>query len=234
MLDDRAVVTGPPVPSLWVFRTPLLLPRIRVLEAGEKFVVKGLVPSSLVPVELVVRDLEEHVADEPLVVQTSAPLSHLIVSEVLANPLGPEPAQEWVELYNDGAAPIDLSGFRLSDSAGEVELPSFIVPAGGFVVLARQDFALDDGSDVPLAPAAPLLRLEELGKNGLSNSGEKLVLRRPDGSIASELPALPKPKPGVSVARRSDAADDLPASFQHHGPPGASPGSANSFTVEDD
>jgi hypothetical protein len=53
-----------------------------------------------------------------------------------------------------------------------------------------------------------LVRVEKLGKNGLSNSGEPLKLSRHDGTVISRFPALPKPKAGASVARVTPEAPD--------------------------
>ena len=39
-------------------------------------------------------------------------MPHVVINEVLANPVGGEPAQEWVELYNDGRAPAVLDPTR--------------------------------------------------------------------------------------------------------------------------
>jgi len=149
-----------------------------------------------------------------------------VLSEVLSNPLGPEPESEWVELVNVGRAPLDLAGWVLEDADGGVTLPSVTLPPGGVGLVVRQDFVPASSGDVaPAADAVPIF-VAELGDGGLSNSGEVLRLRAPTGELVSEVPAA-KTAAGQSLARRDLLAPDWPSSFGPHASPGASPGSAN-------
>jgi hypothetical protein len=153
---------------------------------------------------------------------------HVVISEVLADAIGPEPAQEWIELLNDGRAPVDLDQWTLEDVGGTVLLPAHRLEPGAFVLLVSEGYSEQAPWDVAPQSGTAVLRLSDLGKNGLANSGEPLLLRSPQGAIVSRFPAAPKPKPGVSVARAAPwALDDDPASFTIHGPPGASPGAPN-------
>lgn len=229
VFDDRLHVRTPATHGLWSFASGALGV---VIPAPPKdtFVVRGLTPDSARALQISMRDLAGRSSAEAVVITTAPAMDHVVLNEVLANPIGPEPAQEWVELTNDGTGPADLGGYSLVDTAGQVVLPSFVLEPGAFVVLAREDFVEDVESDVPLLPGTPLLRLPSLGKNGLSNAGEPLWLRRPDGSLASTFPALPKPKPGVTVARRNaDSPDQGVGAFSLHAAPGASPGGANAL-----
>ncbi len=150
-----------------------------------------------------------------------------VLNEVLANPLGAEPAQEWVELVNASAASASLAGTSLADAGGQVPLPDFVVEPGEYVVLVSDAFG-ESPQDVPLDPAARQIHLPQLGKSGLSNSGEPLELRAADGSVLSRFPALPAKRAGVSLARRSlDSPDTDSAEFGEHAAPGASPGAPN-------
>jgi hypothetical protein len=150
-----------------------------------------------------------------------------VLNEVLANPLGREPAEEWIELVNASSLPADLGGLVLEDSAGRIELPGLLVAPGAHVLVVREDFA-SLGQDVVPAEATPLLRVAELGKNGLSNSGEPLRLLDGTGAVLSAFPALPSKHAGVSLARRSlDTIDTDAAGFAEHAAPGASPGATN-------
>lgn len=164
---------------------------------------------------------------------TAAARARWVLNEVLANPLGAEPAQEWVELVNASAAPASLSGLLLSDAGGQVLLPDAVVEPGEHVVLVSEAFSdslqgQGQGQDVPFEPSVRLVRLPQLGKSGLSNSGEPLELRSADGGVLSRFPALPSKHAGVSLARRSlDSPDDDVAEFGEHADPGASPGAPN-------
>ncbi len=63
----------------------------------------------------------------------------VIISELMADPSPSAglPEYEWVELYNRSNHPVDLAGWRLADASSlSGPLPSHILPAGAFVLLA--------------------------------------------------------------------------------------------------
>jgi Lamin Tail Domain len=225
--DDRAVVQSLDEGTLWsIVRHDE--PFVRAVAPGARFLLGGLSPSSSELLDVELFDLHGNAWAGAFTLVTGAARSHVVINEVMANPLGSEPEQEWVELANDGSAPVDLAGFALADAGGSVTLPSAWLPPGSFALLVREDFVADDGTDVAPPPETALVRVTTLGKNGLSNAGEALELRRPDESVASRFPAQPKPKSGISVARRtSGSLDDDPDAFAQSADPGASPGTPN-------
>ena len=79
---------------------------------------------------------------------------------------------DWVELYNDGPLPVDLSGWTLSDDSGSPDKWHFptntILPANGFLLV------LCDDRDEANAPAGPAQRLHANFK--LGGEGEYLGL----------------------------------------------------------
>ena len=166
-------------------------------------------------------------------VRTLAPVERVIITEVLANPLGAEPQQEWVELFNDGLAPVVLAGWQLEDGGGITPLPAETLQVGEYALVVREDYNSQFGLDVPPASGTPLLLVAQLGQRGLSNSGEPLIVRDPSGEIASFVPVVLKPKAGVSIARRFPYGSDEPSSFAYHHEPGASPGEVNDITPDD-
>ena len=121
-----------------------------------------------------------------LAIGTAAGQSGLLISEIA--PAGTTLADEegefedWIELYNHTAEPVQLAGYSLSDDPAE-PLP-WVLPEGltvgpyGFVVL----WADDDEEDGP--------RHLDFG---LKRSGEAVVLRDPTGAIADSVayPAVP-------------------------------------------
>ncbi|GAB4497810.1 MAG: hypothetical protein OHK0052_10080 [Anaerolineales bacterium] len=65
---------------------------------------------------------------------TPTPVGYLLVSEVLYDPLGAEPASEWIELYNPAAQPIDLSVYKLGDEETQGGSEGmYIFPAGAVI-----------------------------------------------------------------------------------------------------
>jgi hypothetical protein len=158
---------------------------------------------------------------------------HLVLNEVLANPAGPEPDAEWIELVNDSARVASLSGLWLEDSGGSVPLPNAELAPGEIALLVGEGFQAS-GLDVPLPDDVRRLVVTSLGARGLSNSGEALLLVGAEG-VLSRFPMLAAPHAGHSIARRTlDAADDDGANFAEQAPPGASPGAPNSFEAEAD
>lgn len=150
------------------------------------------------------------------------------LTEVLANPVGPEPAQEFVELANLGAEPADLSGWSLSDESGGAALPAGTTLAPGEVALLVADsYDPDAPGEPPAALDARIVRLgRSLGVQGLRNSGEAVFLLDPAGSVVSTYPnRIGAFADGVSVVRsppRAPEADE--DAWTTCGPDGPTPG----------
>ncbi len=116
----------------------------------------------------------------------------LAFTELLGNPLGPEPDAEFIELLVL-AGPVDTSGLVLSDhSPAELlatwqrgedpsgdPLPASVLEAGTLALLVGSSWAPDLGGD-PSPPAnTPLLVVDSsLAAGGIKNAGEPLTLWR--------------------------------------------------------
>jgi hypothetical protein len=122
----------------------------------------------------------------PVSIATPAPLPRVVIAEVRADPLGREPAQEYVELLNAGTETVSLASMRLSDQlAAEGDpLPDVRLSPGARVLVVADDFDPDDDRDTPRIPAGALLARigASLGEGGLSASGEPLILRHVEGA----------------------------------------------------
>lgn len=213
VLDDRLLGRAPAAPLLWAV-SGASIDAVIAVGAGDPFVITGISPATDVILDVATIDARGTPARMLVATVTAAPMPHPILNEVLANPLGPEPAAEWVEIVNDGQAPVDLGGYALSDGGGDTVLPSFTLAPGAFALIVNEAYDPEGGADAAPAPEALLVRVPHLGKNGLSNSGEPLTLRDPEGAVISRFPAVPKPKAGESVARRAPSSPDaLAASF---------------------
>lgn len=80
------------------------------------------------------------------------PVPGLVINEILTHT--DSPLEDAVELFNSTASPIDISGWYLSDSKGDLKryhIPDgTIVPAGGFKVFYQYQFGPADGeTDTP-------------------------------------------------------------------------------------
>ncbi|WAS97609.1 hypothetical protein [Nannocystis punicea] len=179
---------------------------------------------------------EEHVLGDSF--DRAAP--PLALAEVLANPRGREPVQEFVELADLRAAgePLLVTGLRLVDGpAGALDpgggdpLPPFTSAPGQrhLVVPAAYDPAQGDDPGPP--PGASLLRVDaSLGSGGLKNSpGEALALVFEAGAKGPVVLDSyggwhdPGDLPGRSLAR-DPAGCDTPAAWAPHPSGRANPG----------
>ncbi len=224
--DDRVLVQGGPTTSLWVLDSQ---PGAWfVLGPGNVGVVRGLIPGRSYELRFTVYFPTTAPLTQTAIVETLPPRERLVINEVLADPLGSESTQEWVELHNDGSSAVNVEGWQLADEGGSVELPATWIAPGGYALLVNETY-VPNAADDPVPEANVLLvRLPSLGKSGLSNNGETLRLINKSDMVVSSFPGTPKPTPGVSVARGAPwQVDGDTAAFGLHAAPGASPGAPN-------
>ncbi len=102
----------------------------------------------------------------------------VVFNEIMYHPATNQPAMEWVELYNQMAVDVDMSGWSL-DGAIHYPFPTnTIVHGGGFLVIAF--------SPTTLAAATGLTNILGPLTNQLSNS-DTLKLRNNNGRVVSEI-----------------------------------------------
>ncbi len=104
--------------------------------------------------------------------------SDVVIAEVMYHrPSGL--TEEWIELYNRGAAPVDLSGWQLADAVGFVFPDGTRLDAGAWLVVANN--AAELRSAVP--------GIEVLGGfvGSLDNSGDRILLLDALGNPADEV-----------------------------------------------
>lgn len=86
---------------------------------------------------------------------------------------------EWVEILNIGATPVDITGWRLRDAASDSSWRyafAGVLPAGGYaVVYGNEAYEWEDANGYP--------------RYGLSlnNGGDGVALVRPDGIVVDEV-----------------------------------------------
>ncbi|MEZ4316766.1 MAG: lamin tail domain-containing protein [Myxococcota bacterium] len=144
----------------------------------------------------------------------------VVINEFEADPAGADGGYEWIELYNDGAAPVDVSGWTIQKATNTYSTvftfdPGVSIPAGGYVVIG-------EASVVGVDYYAPSV----LGMGNASSSGDAIrlvdgggtpvdtVVYGPDnadaflddtGAIATNI--APRPVSGVSLARQPNGSD---------------------------
>ena len=160
----------------------------------------------------------------PLPAPAPSPRS-LVISEVLANPLGAVPEQQFVELHNPGRTPIATDGLTLHDEQGGDALPPAIIAAGGYALVVGEGYRTD-GADAAPRPGTLLLRLSDryLGGNGIRQSGEAIGLFDEQGRPLSRIStAAIRVADGQSVRRRRGGCD-VASSFEASPDGASSPG----------
>lgn len=188
-------------------------------------------PSTGVRAALRTVDLAGREQRQELELATTAPLASVGISEVRADPRGPEPQQEYVEVHNAGATPIDLRGFSLSDRPdreGDVVSGPARLPPGARALLVADGFDPGHPDDPPVPAGVPLIRIgASLASGGLTNAGEALFLRDPEGRRVSAAPATPAPRSGVCIVRAvGDLRTGADGSFAYDATGGCTPGTA--------
>jgi len=104
----------------------------------------------------------------------------IAVTEFLVAPMQVA-ASEWVELFNYGADPVDLTGWTISDETGQSALlPSIVLPSGGYMVLTGDlvNFLADWFLTVP-QPFA----FQFSSTFVLSNINDEMIIRNDMGDV---------------------------------------------------
>ena len=163
-----------------------------------------------------------------LALALSAPLradTVLVFNEIMYHPATNEPALEWVELHNQMAVDVDISGWSLGGAIQYAFPSNTVVPGRGFIVVAVSPSALMAQTGLP-AVYGPFTG--RLGNNGdhlelRNNSG--WVMDRVDYGMGGDWPVAPDGS-GASLAKLDRDAASAPAqnwifSAQAGGTPGA-------------
>jgi hypothetical protein len=104
----------------------------------------------------------------------------IVINEIMYNPISRSDDDQFVELFNRGPHPVNLEGWAFIDGIRFTFPPGAIIPAGGYVVIARNASRL-------IANYPDLNGSNTFGnfQGSLSNRGERLALAMPHSTIAS-------------------------------------------------
>lgn len=130
----------------------------------------------------------------PLLLTAHNPL----ITEVMADGITPEPASEWIEIFNSGTDPVCIDGWQVDDGAGD-EGGSWTIPdptgnddyilyPGGYVVFSNTDTIFRNiyGFDPDFAyvkTTTSAIQLTGSGSLSMANSGDQAYLRNAADSI---------------------------------------------------
>ena len=181
-----------------------------------------LPPATAATVSVRATDRAGNVAEsEPLSLITPAAVPPIAITEVLANPAGAEPAQEYVELRNLGDADIaiDAAGLAIQDSRGADVLPAGTLVSGGYALVVTSAYDPMAGPDPPPRAGTLLLRVDSrIGSDGLSNAGEVVRLVQGETVVSSYggwVDVSSSAWSGKSVHRLVQTACDRPDAWNH-------------------
>jgi hypothetical protein len=99
----------------------------------------------------------------------------VVINEIMYHPISGSDADEYIELYNNGTQAVNVGHWRFTDGIDFTIPPGTVIETGGYLVVAKD-------MDNLLAKYPQLNVNNTLGNVGgqLSDSGERVVLSRPD------------------------------------------------------
>ena len=115
----------------------------------------------------------------------------MVINEIHYNSADNRVRNSFVELYNDGVAAVDLSGWRLSGGVDYLIPGGTVVAAGGYLVIAEDPATMQSYfGKTALGPWNNAVVVYADGSKevtGLSNDGDNVRLRDAAGKIVSEV-----------------------------------------------
>lgn len=106
----------------------------------------------------------------------------IVLNEIMANPPSGQRDGEFIELYNRGAAAVNVGGWQLADAVNFTIPPGTTIAPGGYLVLAANAAWLN-------ANYAGLAALGDWG-GALRNGGDLVRLTDADGNLANQVDYL--------------------------------------------
>lgn len=106
----------------------------------------------------------------------------LVINEIMYNPITLSDDEEFVEIYNRGGSPVNLTGWRLNKAIDFTFPTNATIPAGGYIAVAKNVTMLRSNH-------ANLNITNSFGDytGTLANSGERLTLDKPDTIVSTNL-----------------------------------------------
>ena len=136
--------------------------------------------------------------------------SDVVINEIYANPPGSTEETEFVELYNRGDNPVDLSGYKIADLVKEYTISEATISGHGFLSFRKEltGIQLNNGGDTVYFKDTADAEIDT--HEYFSTEEEKSISRIPDGhgefvggtevteAAANQAPPSPEPSPSPS------------------------------------
>lgn len=105
--------------------------------------------------------------------------STVVFNELMYHPEREEARREWVELHNQMAVDMDISGWSLDGGIRFAFPEGTIIPGGGFLIVAVDPATLAEAA-IPCPVLGPFI-------GRLDNSGERIEIRNRDGRVMDDV-----------------------------------------------
>jgi CotH kinase protein/Lamin Tail Domain/PA14 domain len=107
----------------------------------------------------------------------------IVINEIMYHPISEDSDDEFVELFNRGASPVNIGGWRFTNGISFEFASNTVIAAGGYLVVAKNQTRL-------FANYANLNTGNTVGNftGSLANRGERLALARPELAINADDP----------------------------------------------
>ncbi|MBI3026649.1 lamin tail domain-containing protein [Candidatus Woesearchaeota archaeon] len=136
--------------------------------------------------------------------------THVFINEALANGLD-DPDSEWIELFNNGSADVDLTNWNISETASANFTLSGIIPAKGFVILTRNVQLFNLTYPKVSLSAISIINITTPNFNLADASGE-ILLYNASGALADRFEyaqAAGKAFENISIGRYPDGSPSI-------------------------
>jgi hypothetical protein len=160
--------------------------------------------------------------------------ARVIINEIHYDPRDETSAEEFIELYNPGTSPVDISGWQLTDAVDFVFPAGTVIDGGQYLAIAEDP-----------AQFATIFSATALGPwiGGLRNDGEEIDLRDASGTLQDQVnydagfpwPTGPRGGGGSMELINASLDNDLGASWRTSGTAASSGGGSDiTFVAEGD
>ncbi len=123
-------------------------------------------------------DFSELQAATPATANAPGLIREIVINELMFHPISGDNDDEYVELYNRGAQPVALGGWRLNGGIGFTFPADATIPADGYLVIAHNAARL-----MPRYPNLTPANTVGDYSGSLANSGERVALEMPEPSV---------------------------------------------------
>lgn len=152
----------------------------------------------------------------------SGAMSEIMITEIMYNPEGTDTDREWIELYNDGSQPVNLSGWTLREDNSNRVLSiyggDFAVMPYSFAVIAKN--GLNFTNEHPAYSGV----IVESAISLTNSAGRNLTLFDNNNIVHDNVIYSNKAAEGYSIELNSSGLDNSYMDNWRQGAPGGDPG----------